>query len=66
MTISSLILLPGTDLAINPDRYGTKIGINEWGSAVPTTYLSVEDVYQELESCTVDLKNRGIKKRAGW
>lgn len=66
VTISSLILLPGTDLAINPDKYGLKIAMKEWGSTVETSCLSVEGIYQELESCAVDLKKKGIRKRAGW
>lgn len=66
VTISTLKLLPGTDLAVNPDKYRLKVAMNEWGSTIETADLQVDDVYQELELCTADLKRKGITKLDGW
>jgi len=66
VTISSLKLLPGTDLATDPAKYELKVAMKAWGGTIETANLPVEDVYEEIELCTADLRRKGIEKLAGW
>lgn len=66
VTISTLKLLPGTDLSINPDKYGLEVAMKEWGSTINPKDTPIEDIYRELELCTADLRSKGIEKLDGW